>query len=368
MMKIKCSQLALAQAIGMVNRAVSPNNTLPVLNNILVRAGKGKLYLSATNLEIAINAVFEANVEKEGSLTVPAKIFTAYVPLLDGDEVSLTEEEGNTLEIKSKGAMTKIKGISSEDFPMLPKLDGAQKFNLPAKDVRVAIEQVAFTASTNISRPVLTGTLWVLDGNNVKIVATDSYRLAEKTMDLAGHFDKKTSFIVPARTAQELAKILVGTNSIELELHVASNQILFKVDGVELTSRLIDGAFPDYEKIIPKSSKTSAKINVAEFLSALKRVSVIVKENNNSIKISLDSGKITMSTDKTQVGEGFCEFSVEMEGEKADAALNVQYLIDALSHLEDQNVIFSLNDSLSPVILRPAKLGGYVHIIMPLKV
>lgn len=365
-MKVKCSQSGLAQALTIVNRAVSPNNTLPVLNNILLKSENGKLLLSATNLEIAIQASIDANVEKDGSLTVPAKIFSAYVPLLSNEELVLVAGEGNTLEIKSKDANTKMKGISSEEFPVLPKLDGGEKFNLPAETLRKAIDQVAFVASTNISRPVLTGTLWILKDKKLKIVATDSYRLAEKIIDVEN--EGNSTFIVPGRTAQELSKILGSAQSKEISLHVTKNQIAFEVDGVSLTSRLIEGNFPDYEKILPKESKTKAKIKVDEFVSALKKVSVIVKENNNSIKILLDAGKISMSTEKTQIGEGVCEFSLEMEGDKAEVALNVQYLIDALARMDDDYVNFGLNDALSPVILSPAKPSGYTHIIMPLKV
>ncbi len=365
-MKVKCSQSGLAQALTIVNRAVSPNNTLPVLNNIYIKSENGKLLLSATNLEIAIQASIDANVEKDGSLTVPAKIFSAYVPLLSNEEVTLIGAEGSTLEIKSKDANTKMKGIPAEEFPVLPKLDGGEKFNLPSETLRKAIDQVAFAASTNISRPVLTGTLWILKDKKLKIVATDSYRLAEKIINVES--DAVSTFIVPGRTAQELAKILGSAQSKEISLYVTKNQIAFEVDGVVLTSRLIEGNFPDYEKILPKESKTKAKVGVNEFTSALKKVSVIVKENNNSIKISLDAGKISMTTEKTQIGEGACEFSLEMEGDKAEVALNVQYLLDALARMDDDTVNFGLNDALSPVILSPAKPSGYTHIIMPLKV
>lgn len=366
-MKVKCLQNSLALAISIVNRAVSPNNTLPVLNNILLKAENGKITLSATNLEIAISAGIEAKIDKEGSTTVPAKIFSAYIPLINTEEVSLSSED-NTLEVKSSGSTTKMKGISAEEFPGVPKIEGGQKFSLPIKDIKTGIEQVAFVASTNISRPVLTGTLWILDGNKLKIVATDSYRLAEKTIELANPTNIKSTFIVPSRTAQELAKILGSAVGDMLEVDVTKNQILFKVDGVELTSRLIDGNFPDYEKILPKSTKTNSKIRVEDFILALKKVSVIVKENNNSIKIKLDSGKIQLLTDKTQIGESAGEFSVEMSGEMAEVAVNVQYLIDALSRIGDEFVNFGLNDGLSPVMLSPVKPGGYVHIIMPLKV
>lgn len=181
-MKLTCTQADLALALSLVNRAVSPNNTLPVLNNILIRAEAKRLFLCATNLEIAISASIEANVENEGALTVPAKAFASYVSLLQENEVDLAVMNGNTLVIRTAGSESKMKGISSEEFPLLPKLDAPTSFTLPVQELKEAIEQVVFAASTNISRPVLTGLYWKIEGKQLKLVATDSYRLGEKSV------------------------------------------------------------------------------------------------------------------------------------------------------------------------------------------
>lgn len=359
----------MAQALSMVNRAVSPNNTLPVLNNILLKAEGKRLFLSATNLEIAIKASFAADVRNEGTLTVPAKVFNSYVSLLGEENIEMEVTGGATLNIKSTGSKTDMKGISAEEFPRLPKLDGAQSFKLPTKHLQGAIDQVAFAASTNISRPVLTGMYWQVSGKTLKLAATDSYRLAEKTIQLEQDTGMELSFILPSKTAQEVAKILGSTEEKEMEVQVAKGQILFKVDGVELISRLIDGNFPDYEKILPKECKTLAKLATEDFILGLKKVSVIVRENSNNVKVKLENGKVLIYTDETQVGKGSAELPVSMEGDTVEAALNVQYLLEVLGHLEDKEVHFGLNDKLSPVRVVPAdKASGYLHIIMPLKI
>jgi len=206
-MKLTCSQADLTLALSIVNRAVSPNNTLPVLNNILLKAEGRKVFLSATNLEIAMKASFDANVENEGTLTVPAKVLTGYISLLKEENVELKVVDGTTLEIRSKGSDTKMKGISSDEFPLLPKIEKPDTFKLPTKHLKRAIEQVVFAASTNISRPVLTGLFWQITGKTMKLAATDSYRLGEKTIELESDVGLDTSFIVPSRTAQELAKV-----------------------------------------------------------------------------------------------------------------------------------------------------------------
>ena len=368
-MKLICKQTDLAFALNLANRAVSPNNTLPVLNNILLKAEGKKVFLSATNLEIAISSSFEADIENEGSLTIPAKIFTSYVSLLEDKEVELTVTNGSTLIIKSTRSETRMKGISSEEFPSAPKIEKGDSFKFPVKPILEALEQVVFAASTNISRPLLTGIFWQVVGRVVKLAATDSYRLGEKQFELTKDLGMDTSFIVPSKTAQELQKILENSKDEELEVRVGKGQIQFKVDGVELVSRLIEGNFPDYDKILPKETKTTAVLSTEEFLLGLKKVSVIVRENSNNVKVRIEKDKLLIFSDETQVGQGATEIVVEnMKGDALETALNVQYLLDVLAHLKDPKVNFSLNDGLSPVMVTPAKTSGYLHIIMPLKV
>ncbi len=367
-MKLSCAQADFTSALALVNRAVSPNNTLPVLNNILLKAEGKKLFLSATNLEIAISASFDAEVENEGTLTVPAKVLSSYIALINDKEVNLSVVGGNTLLVQTKGSRTNVKGIASEEFPLLPKLDKPDVFHFPTKMILAALDQVAFAASTNISRPVLTGLFWQLVGQTMKLAATDSYRLSEKTMTLTKDQNLDISFIVPSKTAQELAKILSMTTAEEFEVRVGKGQVLFVVDGIELMSRLIEGNFPDYEKILPKETKTKVSLFTEEFVLGLKKVSVIVRENNNNVRIKVQNDSLQISSDETQVGQGVTDVPASVTGDGMETALNVQYLLDVLSHLNDKEVHLSLNDGLSPVMVTPASSADYLHIIMPLKV
>lgn len=367
-MKLTCKQVDLALALLLVNRAVSPNNTLPVLNNVLLKAEGKKVSLYATNLEIAISSCFDADIENEGSLTVPSKIFTSYVSLLEDRNVELSVRNGNTLVISSPGSETRMKGISSEEFPHIPKIETPDVLKLPVKPILEALDLVVFAASTNISRPVLTGIFWQVLGKKVKLAATDSYRLSEKQFELSKDLGMELSFILPSKTAQELQKVLENSKDENMEVKVGKGQIQFKVDGVELVSRMIEGNFPDYEKILPKETKTKASLSTEDFLLGLKKVSVIVRENSNNVKIRFEKGKLLIFSDETQVGQGATEISAEnVEGETLESALNVQYLLDVLGHIKDPKVHFGLNDGLSPVMVTPAKPSGYLHIIMPLK-
>jgi DNA polymerase III subunit beta len=366
-MKIKCTQQDLSAALSIVNRAVSSNNTLPVLNNIRLFAENGELKLSATNLEIAINATVMADVERGGTITVPAKSITAYVGLLKNEMLEL-ELNGTELMIKSTGSDTNMKGIPSDEFPLLPKIEEGISISLPGTSVRNAIDMVAFAASTNISRPVLTGIFWQMSGDTMKLAATDSYRLAEKTMLLEEPVTEEIKFILPAKTAQELAKILGMLDSESVEIVIGKGQIMFVANGVELTSRLIEGNFPDYEKILPSESKTKAVLATEDFVLALKKMSVIVRDNNNNVKLSVGEGKISVVSDETQVGHGNSDLEAETNGDSQETALNASYVLEVLSHLKDKHVNLGLNDGLSPVKVEPAQESGYVHIIMPLKI
>jgi DNA polymerase-3 subunit beta len=367
-MKFTCAQEDLAAALSMVQRAISNNNTLPVLNNVYLKAEGKKVFLAGTNLEISIQASLDAKVENEGALTIPSKFLTAYVPLLGSGNIEFSPVSGNALKIKSPGSEVDVKGISAEEFPSTPKLDDPQLFSLPRKEFAQAIDQVSFCASPNISRPVLTGVYVSLSGAVLKLAATDSYRLSEKELKLKEDTGLNVSFILPSKTAQELAKILLVNEEGVVEVKLTKGKVLFKVDGVELLSRLIDGSFPEYERIIPESSKAVVTLSCAEFALGIKKVALIVREANNNLRLKLEAGKIHLFGEETQLGKGSVEFQVNYQGDSVETALNAQYLLDVLSHIGDAKLNLSLNDGLSPVKIAPEKPSGYTHIIMPLKV
>lgn len=368
-MKVKCRQKDLAFALQLVNRAVSPNTTLPVLNNILIKAEGKRLYFSATNLEVAMTYFVDVEVFNEGAITIPAKLITNYVSLLNDDEVEIKLEEGLNLSIKTPLSHTKIKGIDHSEFPLIPEVDKGTSFSLDSGVFESAVGQTGFAASTNVSRPVLTGILFKLAKDELYMVATDSYRLSEKKVMLKNNAPESIDCIVPARTVMELGKILGSFDDKEVLCQVTKNQILFSVGNLRIISRLIDGNFPDYKKIIPASSKTHVKINVQQFVLAVRKVSLFVQETNNNVKISVtNDGKLIVSTDETQIGEGTAEVDVEVTGDNNKIALNAQYLLDVLGHIKDELVEFELDNKLAPVTIKPLKKeANFTHIIMPLK-
>lgn len=368
-MKLFCSQKDLDYAVNIVNKAISPNNTLPVLNNILLKAEGKKLYFSSTNLEIAISCSIDADVRSEGSITVPSKLITNYTALLTDDKVELSVVDGMSLAVVSSSSDTKIKCISADEFPLIPKVEKGQELLVKVDDFNKAITETVFAASLNTSRPVLSGVLLLSVGGEVKMVATDSYRLAEKKLKVSKGPAEDVYCIIPARTMTELSKIINKAGSKEVKVNVSKNQILFSVDGIDLISRLIEGNFPDYEKIIPKDGKTKLTVSVEDLSLTLKRVSLFARENNNSVKIgATNDGKMTISSDETKVGEEKAELVVKVEGENNKISLNAQYLLDVLTYIDDDKVFLVVNDKVSPAVVRPVKDDGYVYIIMPLKI
>ncbi len=368
-MKVICEQKKFLEALDVVIRAVSASNTLPVLNNILIRAEGKFLYFSATNLEIAVRYFFECEVRNEGSLTVPAKLLMSYVSLLPSEKLEISATEGLTMTVKGLKSQTKMKGIHADEFPVIPELDKAQDFQLPVKELSTAIQQVSFAASQNSSRPVLSGVLLIIDKKTLKMVATDSYRLAEKKIELGKPFEEKIECIIPVRTVQELGKLLTKATGPEVTVAISKNQILFKIGDIEFTSRLIEGRFPDYERIIPKECKSKAEVETQALQMNVRRVSLFARESNNSIKVSVtNDSKLVISTDETKVGEDRAEVDIVLVGENNKTALNAEYLLDVLAAIGTPKLSLQMDDKLSPVVIKPCNDESYVYIIMPLKV
>lgn len=368
-MKLVIPQEKLAFALNTAGRAVSPNNTLPILNNILLKAEGKKLFFSATNLEIAISYWVDAEVHNEGSITLPAKLFTNYINLLSDKLIELKLEEGMTLSLKAPGSKTKIKGIGADEFPLIPKIENPQIFSLSNKVFQEAITQVVFSASPHLSRPVLAGVLFSYEKDELSLVTTDSFRLSEKKILMKEKGKQPIHCIIPAKTIIELGKILATVpEDIEVRISISPTQVLFEIQNIKLMSRLIEGVFPDYKKIIPQSTKTKAVVNTEELILAVRKVSLFVVEESNNIKLTMtNDGILTLATGETQVGEETVEVPVKISGENNQIGLNFQFLLDVLNNITDTSTQLEIESKISPILVKTVDKEDYVHIIMPLK-
>jgi DNA polymerase III subunit beta len=367
-MRLNCSQKDLSNALSITNRAVGVNNTLPVLNNVLVKAEGKKLYFTATNLEIAISYWIEADIKNEGEITIPSKLLTNYINYLKDEKVDISLEGGDSVLVKTSDSKTKIKGIAATEFPTIPVVEKEGGFTISSRDLEVAIKQVSFAASLSSTRPILTGIYFEIGKDKLKMVATDSYRLAEKTLKIKNSTGD-ISCIVPVKTILELGSILsMIKEPSDIEVIISKNQIFFSLVKTKITSRLIEGQFPNYQQVIPKSSKTQTNLSISELSLALKRINLFAKENNNKILLKLGKEGIIITTDVTQFGVGEVEIKSKIEGEDNEIALNSQFMLDVLGNLETSEVTLKLGDKTNPAVFTPANKEDYIHIIMPLKI
>ena len=367
-MRLTCSQKDLASALSITNKAVGTNTTLPVLNNVFVKAEGKKLYFTTTNLEIAINDWIDADIKNEGEITIPSKLLTNYVGYLKDSDVKLVVEEGDSVLLETNDSKTKIKGIPSSEFPSIPTVEKEGGFVVSVKDLSFAINQVVFAAALNTTRPILTGVYFLAEKDELKMVATDSYRLAEKTLKIK-NASGDISCIVPNKTIMELGSILgLVKEDSEVEVIISKNQIYFSIDKIKITSRLIEGQFPNYQQVIPKTSKTKVNLNSSELSLALKRINLFAKENNNKVLLSVAPTALTITTDTTQYGVGEIEIKTKTEGSSNEIALNSQFVLDVLSNIGTSEIVLELGEKTNPAILRPSGKNDYVHIVMPLKI
>jgi DNA polymerase-3 subunit beta len=381
-MKLSCTQENLNRGLLISSHIASKNVNLPILNNILFRAEGGVITLLATNLEIGIKCGIRGRAEKDGAITLPAKLFSDYVSSLPNEKIDL-ELRDQTLEIKCKNFETKIRGAATAEFPLIPEVSKDTAFSVDVAKFRESVTQVVFATSTSEIRPEISGILLHFDGTEkrVTVAATDSYRLAEKKLELVGgEGENSREVIVPARTMQEVLRILSVFRETEdpeapntLKIYLAENQILFSLNSVDLISRVIDGQYPDYKQIIPSSWKTKAIFNRNDLIRVIKTASLFAKPGIFDVAFSFKpgkekSGELTLSSANSQFGENTVRLEAEIEGEANETTLNYRYLLDGLGAMETEEVVFEITSGESPCLLRPKAEGAdYLYIVMPIK-
>lgn len=365
-MKVSCTQENFSRGLGIVSHMVGTRTTLPVLNNILIKTEKGRLKLSATDLEIGISTWIGAKVDQDGAVTCPARLISEFTTT-NTDKTINMELKDATLHLSSEHFKANIKGIEASEFPLIPEVKSGKEIEVGALDFRDAISKTVFASALDETRPVLAGVLLVVAGNKLKLVATDSYRLAEKTLNLAGKDSTSASFIVPARTMAEIGRLI--DESIEtVSIRVGENQVQFKLGPTEVMSRLIEGSFPDYEQIIPSTVKTKLEIGTSQFTNAIKMASYFARESANNVKIILKKPKtVQITAVSPQIGDNVSDLEGNFTGEDLEIAFNAKFILDCLTVIGTEKIDLELAGLLSPGVIRPSKDKNYLYIIMPLR-
>lgn len=364
-MKFSATQEKLNKGISIVSRFVGTRVTLPVLNNILISTDQGRIKLSSTDLEIGITTWITGKVDEDGAITIPSRLLADFVANNNDQNITVSLKE-SVFKLTSQHYQAQIKGIDASEFPIIPKLPEKPYCKLNAAEFKKAILQTSFAVALDETRPVLTGVLIRIIENKMKIVATDSYRLAERILNLESKANKNIDLIVPSRTLNELARIVEDEHE-KVEITVGENQVLFSLGGTQLTSRLIEGSFPEYEGIIPKTTQIKIKVKTAPLTAAIKMASFFAREVANNIKLKTKESILQIIAVSPQVGENKSEIEAKVEGKNIDISFNARFLLDVLSNITSKEVMLEFSSPASPGIVKPETQKDYLYIMMPLK-
>jgi DNA polymerase-3 subunit beta len=362
--KITCSREELTQKLAIVSRGVSTRTAVQILGGILLRAEAGQLTLAATDMELSLRASLEANVDGEGAVVVPGRLLVELARLLPDAEVSIEQraDEG-VIHVSSGSFESRLNTYTAEDFPRLPDAEGLERHAVDRDALLKTIARVGRSASRDESRPVLTGILVRFEPGKLVMAATDSYRLSVKETALEGTIPELEA-IVPARALAELARIGQGAERIELGVH--ENQVVFGVDGVWLTTRRIDGQFPNYRQLIPESFEHEVAMDTREVLDVVRRIAVMA-QRNSPLRLRFAEGELTVSARTQDVGEAEESLPVSFNGEPLEIGFNAEFLRDGIESVTGDAVRFRLISPLRPCVLQAEGSDDFLYLIMPIR-
>ena len=362
-MKLQVTQENLNRALNSVARVANSRGTLPILSNVLIKTSNNRLSLSATNLDIAITHYIGAKVSEEGSITVPARLMQDFVGSLPEGVINLELDE-TKLHVTTEQYKSVVNGIIADDFPVMPAISEGKTWTLNGSVLKKGLQQVVFAASSDETRPVLTGVLLQTNAGKLNMAATDSYRLAEKHLS---NNKEQVQLLIPASAMQDLLRVL-GDNDDEVKVTHDDLQILFQVGDVELVTRLVEGKYPDYHKLIPEKFTTMATLKRADFVNVTKVSSLFARESAGSVNIDIDeaSGQLSIRSVASQLGENTAIATAKVAG-SGSITLNSRYLLDGLNAFSSDEITLGFNGKLEPTLLSDPSNDEYRHVIMPLK-
>jgi DNA polymerase-3 subunit beta len=372
-MKIEILKENLKYGLGVVEKIVGKNLSLPILDNVFINAEDSFLNLSSTDLETAIKFWVLAKVIKKGKVVVPVKLFSNVTSSLP-DEKIILEEKKQGIFVECKNLKSQIQGFNPDEFPLIPELKNAEYLEVDNKKLCQGLVQITDIASPSQTRPEISGIYFIFSKNIIKIVATDSFRLAEKTITLESPIKKDTSFILPQKPAREIINIL-NEKEGKLKIYFSPNQTMFEFPmdesphpQVQIFSRLIEGEYPNYEEIIPKKFKTRVTVKRDELLNQIKTAALFSgKVNEVKIKIKPQTKEIEVFAQDPDVGESQSSIPAKIEGEAIEASFNHKFLTDGLLNIKSSEIIFDLSKEEGPCILKPIGDASYIYVVMPIK-
>ena len=367
-MKLTCDRSALVDKLAILARGVSTRSALPVLSGVLIQASEGRLDLFSTDMELSIKASLTTAIERDGEIVVPARLFTDVVRNLPGEEVVIEAGEA-AVKVTAGRAEFSLNAWSASDFPQTSTFDTSAAFAMGREPFVETLTKAGRAASRDETRPILTGVLMTILGDTLKMVATDSYRLAVKETKLEKALDAEVQAIVPVRALGEVARLAASMGDGDIEVAISENQALFKLSDpagdVWVASRLIDGQFPNYKQLLPDSFDHEVTLAKDEFMAAARRVSLLAQKNA-PLRLSFAENKLTMKALTQDVGHAEESLDVEFGGEAFEIGFNAAYLIDGIDAIDDAGVLLRFTSPLRPGLVSGSD-GGFVYLIMPIR-
>lgn len=361
-MNIIINQNKLLQGVRVVEKIVSRNASLPILNTLLVKTDKGRLKLTATNLEMGINFWIGAKINIDGEIAVPARVFSDFIGNITDEKIVITSEK-NVMAINSEHYKTQILGMETKDFPIIPKIKKEQSFQVNGQTLKIALLCVLDSASLSETRPELSGINVNVLNDTVEFAATDGFRLSEKITSLRGGIHK--SFILPRTAALEVIKIMEGVDE-NVGISVSENQVLVEGEDFEIISRLIDGHYPEYKRVIPEKFISLAKINRGEFEKNI-RMASIFSSTISDVKLKAGKSSMEISARNSERGEITANMVCEIKNKPFEISVNYRYLLDGLKVVPSENVILEFTGDGSPLVIKGDGSKDQTYVIMPLR-
>lgn len=366
-MNFTCPKRLFHEALQSVSRAVATRSTLPILGNVLLEAQDGQLKLVTTDLEIGMTCMIPLDDGENGAVTVPERIIQDVVSNLPADaDLNISSDERNLLTISAGKSKYTIHGLPADEFPALPEVPNDTVISFTAQAIRDLVRKTLFAASTDEARAILTGCLLTWDGQTATMVATDTHRLAVKRVAAEGRFNQPVSVIIPARALQELLRQL-GNTEEKVEVAVGESQVSFTFGRVKLVTRLIEGQFPAYERVIPTESQKRMVANRQEFYDAVRRASIVARAESNKLILKSEDSTLIITAKTGEVGEAREELTINLEGEPVEIAFNAEYLQDVLGVLDTETVELGLTGPLNPGLLTANGEPDYIYVVMPMQ-
>lgn len=376
-MRASVLQENLAKGLSIVTRAAANRTNLPVLQNVLLSTEDARLRLAATNLEMTIVVWIGAKIDGDGATTLPAKTFSDLVNNLSPERVDLSlDVVTQTVNVRCGGTTSNIKGIDASEFPLIPTGEGGRGVAIPGKILKEMIQQTVFAAAKEDNRPILTGVFMEFDGSVLTMACADGYRLAVRTAELETTFERPVIMVVPSRSMSEVARIISDEdNEVLITFPDERNQVIFHMRNVDVSSQLLEGKFPDFGAIIPRSYVTKTTLYTADLLNACKRAEIFARDNSNNAKFIVqppetagEPGIIRVAGISTERGDNEGMLDAQVNGEALNISFNIKYLIDVLNVINEERVEFESNGTNTPGVIRPEGRDDFISVIMPMSV